>query len=79
MTYSEKVNLEAEKSARIAIHNESDMLQGNINRMFLTDDMNELNRMYGFAITRILRIYEYHNERIIQLQSINGGTEQCGQ
>ncbi len=79
MTYLEKVKLEKEKAARIAIHNESDMLEGNINRMFLTDDMNELNRMYGFAITRILRIYEYHNERIRQLQIINGGTEQCGQ
>lgn len=75
MGYKEKENLESEKSARIAIHNESDMLQGNINRMFLTDDMNELNKMYGFAIMRVLKIYEYHQVRISQLQNISGGTE----
>lgn len=45
-------------------HNESDMLRGNINMMFLTDDVTELLRMYEFAQKRIQRIYEYHVERI---------------
>lgn len=45
-------------------HNESDMLRGNICRMFLTDDVTELLRMYEFAQKRIQRIYEYHYKRL---------------
>lgn len=36
---------------------EADMLQGNINRMMVTDDKNELLRMYAFALERLGKIY----------------------
>lgn len=45
-------------------HNEYDMLRGNINRMFLTDDAAELVRMYEFAQKRLEIIYEYHYARL---------------
>lgn len=47
MNYKDKMN------------NEYDMLIGNINRMFVTDDLNELNNMFTFAIKRIVAIYDY--------------------
>lgn len=43
---------------------EYDMLQGNLNRMFLTNDVKELVVMYEFAQKRIQRIYEYHCARL---------------
>ncbi|MCM1225737.1 MAG: hypothetical protein NC548_65970 [Lachnospiraceae bacterium] len=73
MNYPEKAGLEAEKAARSAVHNEYDMLKGCINRMFLTDDMGELCGMYDAAKKGIDRIYEYHEARVRQFQSINGG------
>ena len=79
MTYSEKVDLEHEKSARIAIHNEYEMLIGGINRIFMTDDMSELNHMYECAKKSIDKIYGYHLERVRELKKINGGTERCAQ
>ena len=39
------------------IWNEEDMLKGNINRMCVTDDMEEFERMFEFAQKRILTIY----------------------
>lgn len=45
-------------------HDEYDMLKGNVNRMFLTDDAAELVKMYEVAQKRIERIYEYHCTRI---------------
>lgn len=50
------------------IRNEYDMLRGNINRMFVCDDINELDEMYRFAKIRIERFYEYHHARIINKQ-----------
>ena len=54
--------------------NEADMLQGNINRMMVTDDKNELINMYSFALRRLEKIYrervyvlwEVESERIYQ-------------
>lgn len=37
--------------------NEADMLQGNINRMMVTDDKDELLKMYTFALERLGKIY----------------------
>lgn len=54
------------------VHIEADMLQGNINRMFVTDDVTELIRMYDFAQKRIERIYEYHHTRLCE-EVQNGG------
>jgi len=45
-------------------HDEYDMLRGNVNRMFLTDDVAELVKMYEFAQKRIERIYKYHCARL---------------
>ncbi len=45
---------------------ESDMLKGNIARMFLTDDVKELFEMYEIAKKRIERIYEYHHARLCE-------------
>lgn len=48
----------------IEVRYEYDMLLGNMNRMFLTDDVNELFQMYNFAKKRIERIYKYHCARL---------------
>ena len=37
--------------------NEADVLKGNINRMMVTDDKNELIDMYVFALRRLEKIY----------------------
>lgn len=42
-----------------ALQNEIDMLKGNINRMAVTDDKEELDVMKQFALMRIEAIYEY--------------------
>ncbi len=41
-----------------------DMLNGNINRMCVTDDVDELNSMYGYAKKRLLIIMLTNVERI---------------
>ncbi|MGP1505158.1 MAG: hypothetical protein ACTTIR_06020 [Eggerthia catenaformis] len=41
------------------LNNEVDMLEGNINRMCVTSDLEELVRMYKFAKKRIDSIFEY--------------------
>lgn len=48
---------------------EHDMLKGNINRMFLTHDHDELNRMYIWSIRRLTKIYEDHYSRILLEQN----------
>ncbi len=50
------------------IRNEYDMLRGNINRMFICDDISELDEMFRVANIRIERLYEYHHARIINGQ-----------
>ena len=45
-------------------HNEYDVLKGNVNRMFLTDEVAELVKMYEFAQKRLEKIYEYHYGRL---------------
>lgn len=46
-----------------SLNNEYDMLKGNINRMFVTDDYAELLKQYSVAISRLTRIYEGHKKR----------------
>lgn len=46
------------------IYNEKDMLEGNINRMCVTDDMDELLSMKNFAMKRIERIFQVNYERL---------------
>lgn len=52
--------------------NEADMLQGNINRMMVTDDKAELLRMYAFAFERLGKIYR---ERAYVLWEIERETD----
>ena len=58
--------------------NESDMLKGNINRMMVTHDLNELLTMYSFTTSRVEKIFKerwkilldekINNEKIIITQ-----------
>ena len=43
---------------------EIDMLHGNINRICLTDNIVELNKMLYYAELRLKLIYEYNEKRI---------------
>ncbi len=49
---------------REEIYFESDMLKGNISRMFVTDNPKELLHMYEFSKKRLERIYQYNYERL---------------
>lgn len=44
---------------------ERDMLDGNLNRMMITDDLTELRSMYAFAKERLEDIY---NERMSRFE-----------
>lgn len=44
--------------------NELDMLTGNINRMFVCDDIEELDKHLSVAKNRIDEIYKLNNERL---------------
>lgn len=44
--------------------NDYDMLKGCINRMFVTDDKEELPRLYGGAIYYLGQIYRYGENRL---------------
>lgn len=56
---------------------ECDMLQGNINRMMVTDDEEELLRMFAFAHKRLGNIFWANQIRIQtdKLESGNHGNE----
>ena len=45
-------------------HIEYDLLTGEMNRMFVTDDAAELEVLHDYAKKRIDRIYEYHFKRL---------------
>ena len=53
--------------------NEVDMLKGNINRMVVTDDKNELISMYSFALRRLEKIFR---ERVYVLCEVERESEQ---
>lgn len=44
------------------------MLQGNINRMMVTDDRMELANMYHFALERIARIYRERSYVLYEIE-----------
>ena len=46
--------------------NDYDMLKGCVNRMFVTDDMEELPRLYSGAMYHFSRIYKYGCDRLIE-------------
>lgn len=51
---------------------EYDLLRGNIIRMFLTDDLEELEEMYGVAQVRLYKIYGYHYAILNSNKDTNG-------
>ena len=51
---------------------ECDMLQGNINRMMVTDDAEELLKMFAFAHKRLGNIF-WGNQRRIQTNKLEDG------
>lgn len=53
--------------------NERNMLDGNINRMFITDDFNEFEKMYEFAKLRIENIYNINRDRFLPFPFIDDG------
>lgn len=48
------------------LENEIRMLQGNVNRMCVTDDVEELNSMKEWAIKRTNEIHTYNLSKLIQ-------------
>lgn len=52
--------------------NEAEMLKGNINRMMVTDDKNELINMYSFALRRLEKIFR---ERVYVLWEVESETD----
>lgn len=46
------------------VTNEKNMLDGNINRMCVTKDIEELENMFVFAEKRVQRIYQYNLNRL---------------
>jgi hypothetical protein len=44
--------------------NEIDMLRGNINRMCVTDNKQELDKMLRYAKLRLDEIYDYNHYRV---------------
>lgn len=54
---------------RQQLMNECDMLQGNINRMMVTDDHEELLTMFAYAHKRLGDIY-WQNKKRINLKNI---------
>lgn len=60
-----RIDLENRKSEIYkSASNESDMLTGNINRMFLCDDIEELDKHLDVSRIRIDKIYELNSERL---------------
>lgn len=50
--------------------NERDMLDGNINRMFVSDDKKEVQTMYNFARIRLEQIFLHNLDRIDQKETL---------
>lgn len=57
--------------------NESDLLEGEINRMFVSDDEKEILRMYRFACKRLERIYLYNLDRIDRAETFQQPEVSC--
>lgn len=53
---------------------ECDMLQGNINRMMVADDHEELLTMFAYAHHRLDNIY-WQNKKRINLKAVEDGNE----
>ena len=52
------------------LKSEIDMLQGNINRMMVSDDIEEISKMYYWANKRVSTIFMGNIERVIEEEQI---------
>lgn len=55
---------------RKAMNIERDLLNGNLNRMSVTRDPEELDDMYDFAKKRLEKLYTYNKERLEEVQKL---------
>lgn len=53
------------------LRNEIDMLQGNINRMCVTDDKEELASMLEYANRRLRRIFSINYKKLVDRELLN--------
>ncbi len=54
---------------RLEANFEKDLLQGNINRMFITDNIEELNDRFIFALKNLEKIYTYNHTKLLNKTS----------
>ena len=66
-----KITCEGTEIKSQTAHNEYDMLRGCMNRMFVTDDPEEIPRMYQSAIRRIDIIRQYNTVRLARKEATN--------
>lgn len=52
------------KGVNHAIYNERQLLEGNLNRMTITDSDEELQTMFGFAINRVVTMRNLNMQRL---------------
>lgn len=52
------------------LRNERNMLDGNLNRLMVTENMEELERMVRFAKIRIDNIVEYRKKKIKEIDLV---------
>lgn len=45
---------------------EIDMLRGNINRICVSDDVEEISQMYHYALTRLEEIMKYNVRQVVE-------------
>lgn len=68
----EKLNIDklikVNNIAREELDNQLDMLQGNINRMCSSKQVDDLNKHFNFIVFRLITIYKLCNKRILLLQ-----------
>lgn len=59
-------------NSREELYAELDMLQGNINRICVSDNKTEISSMYQFALARLEEIMKYNMMRVIKSEAQMG-------
>jgi hypothetical protein len=49
-----------------SIRIEADALQGNVNRMFITESKQELDSRFHYAQNNLIKIYNFHNQKFFE-------------
>lgn len=52
------------RGVRLSIENERRLLEGNLNRMSVTDSNEELQNMFGFAVNRLVTLRNLNMQRL---------------